>query len=260
MDESNREPMRVLIVDDDADLARSTALILKCKGFTTSIATSGLVALHQAEQQSFDVVLLDIRMPGMDGVETYQRLKTIQPDLIAIMMTGFALEERVQASLREGALTVFTKPLALDHLLQLLEDAIAHRRALALVVDDYPDTCVMLDALLKRKGYRVARAETGEQAIARIKERQPDIVFLDLKLPTIDGLQTFQHIRQIAPLVTIVMMTGYRDEMNALVETALRASAFACLYKPFSADQVLTVLDAVKARMKDERRLLTADR
>ena len=115
-----------------------------------------------------------------------------------------------------------------------------------LVVDDYPDTCATIALVLKRKGCRVASAENGEQALALVKERKYDIIFIDLKLPTIDGLQTYRAIRALDPNVTVVMMTGYRDEMAALVETALRSSASVCLYKPFEPEQVLSIVEAIR--------------
>ena len=119
------EKTRVLVVDDDADLARTTALILQGKGFAVNVAADGLAAIRRAERNPFDIALMDIKMPGMDGVETYKRIKTIQPDLAVIMMTGFSFEDRIQDALREGALAVLTKPLDVDRLLELIEEAVA---------------------------------------------------------------------------------------------------------------------------------------
>jgi len=240
------EKTRVLVVDDDADLARTTALILQGKGFAVNVAADGLAAIRQIEQNPFDIALMDIKMPGMDGVETYKRIKTIQPDIAAIMMTGFSVEDRIQEALREGALAVLTKPLDVDRLLELIEEAVAQRQSLVLVVDDYPDTCATITKILERKGYRVASAEKGEHAIALVKQRKYDIIFIDLKLPTIDGLQTYLAIRALDPKVTVVMMTGYREEMSALIETALRSSASVCLYKPFEPEQVLSLVEEIK--------------
>jgi two-component system response regulator HydG len=246
----SQEKTRVLVVDDDADLARTTALILKRKGFVVNVAQDGFAAIQQVEQNPFDVALMDIKMPGMDGVETYKRIKALQPDIAAIMMTGFSVEERIQEALRAGALAVLTKPLNLERLVKLIEDAIKQRKSLVLVVDDYPDTCVTLARVLERQGHRVASAENGEQAIALVKQQKYDLIFIDLKLPTMDGLQTYQAIRALDPQVTVVMMTGYRDEMNALIETALRSSASACLYKPFDVEQVLSLVEEVGKKKK----------
>ncbi|MEW5720226.1 MAG: response regulator [Chloroflexota bacterium] len=249
MDKSNQsQKTSVLVVDDDADLARSTALILKRHGYNVSIAADGMSAIAQVEHNPFDIALMDIKMPGIDGVDAYKRIKTLQPNIAAIMMTGFSIEDRIQEALRAGALAVLTKPLDLDRLLQLIEEAVARRASLVLVVDDYPDTCATLTKILERKGHRVASAANGEQAIALVKQNRYNIIFIDLKLPTIDGLQTYLAIRELDPAVTVVMMTGYREEMDTLVETALRSSASACLYKPFDPEQVVTLVEEVRQK------------
>ena len=124
---SARGKTRAIIVDDDTDLARSTALILKRQGFSVYVAYDGAAAIHQAEHNPFDIAPLDIKMPGMDGVETYKRLKAIQPDLAAIMMTGYSVEDRTLEALREGALAVLNNPLDLERLLDLIEKAMWKR-------------------------------------------------------------------------------------------------------------------------------------
>jgi len=236
----------VLIVDDDLDFARSTALILKRKGYAVSIAADGLAAIQQVQAVPFDLVLMDIRMPGLDGVETYQRLKNIQPDIAVVLMTGFAEEERVQAGLHAGVLAVLTKPLDVEQALHLIESVVTRHQALALVVDDYPESCAVLTRLLERKGYAVACAESGEQAIALVQQHRYQIIFIDIQLPTIDGLQTYLAIRALDPNVAVVMVTGYREEMNALVQTALQNNAYACLYKPFDIAQVLALVEEIE--------------
>ncbi|MCI0477252.1 MAG: response regulator [Anaerolineales bacterium] len=248
MNESISKQTRILIVDDDVDLAHTTALILTRKGFAVSVASDGLAAIRLVGQQPFDFALMDIRMPGLDGVETCQRIKTIQPDLAVVLMTGFSVEERVQAGLREGARAVLVKPLDLEHLFELIKNAVAQRHPLVLVVDDHPDTCATLTLILKQKGYTVGSVENGEQAIALVTEHQYDIIFIDLKLPTIDGAQTFLAIRARDPKVAVVMMTGYREEMTERIETALRAGAIVCLYKPLAVEQVLAVVNAIKSQ------------
>ena len=239
-----QEKTRGLVVDGDAALARTTALILKRKGFAVDVALDGFAAIQQIEQYPFDIVLLDIRMPGMNGVETYKRLKVLQPDIAAIMMTGFSVEERRQTSLREGALAVLTKPFDIERMIKLIEDAMQQVKLLALVVDDYPDTCALLARILQQKGYTIGYAESGEHAIALVKQQKYDLILIAVKLPAMDGLQTCLAIRKLDPAVTVVM-TGYRAEVDTLVETALPRSTYACLYKPFEAEQVLALVEEI---------------
>ena len=105
---------------------------------------------------------------------------------------------------------------------------------LVLVVDDDSGTCITLGNILKKKYYSVATAYTGEEAIAIAQDKAYVIlfIFIDMKLPTINGLETYLTIQANDPEVMVVMMIGYQQEMADLMEEALHSSAYTCLYKP----------------------------
>jgi len=111
--------------------------------------------------------------------------------------------------------------------------------ALIMVVDDNPGTCTTLENVLATKGYRVGIAHTGEEAIIMARKKSYDIIFIDIKLPTINGLELYLSIRQINPEAVAIMMTAYRQEMAQVVEEALRNNAYTCLYKPLDMEEVL---------------------
>ncbi|MCX7838480.1 MAG: response regulator [Anaerolineae bacterium] len=253
----NQNAPHILIVDDDVCLARSLALIFKRKGYVVSIAADGLSAIEQVKTAPADIVLMDFKMPGMNGIETYQHLKSIRPNLTALLMTGFAEDDQVQAALQAGILYVLVKPLDIDHLLTLIPKVLARRQTLALIVDDYPEACAQITRVLERKGYQVTCVESGEQAIEAVRQRHYPIIFIDLKLPTMDGLQTYLALRAIDPDITAIMITGYREEMDAQIQAALAHNAHACLYKPFDTKQVQTLVEEIEHRerqTKDEGR------
>lgn len=237
---------RILIVDDDVYLARSLALVFKHKGYAVSIATNGSAAIEQAKTTPFDLVLIDLKMPGMNGIETYQHLKRICPTLLALVMTGLADEEQTQAALQAGVLHVLTKPLDIEHLLTLISTTLARHSRFALIVDDYPESCAYIMRILKHKGYQVTCVENGEQAIEAVQQHHYHIVFIDLKLPTIDGLQTYLALRALDPDIMAVMITGYHEEMGTQVQAALAHNAYACLYKPFDTRQILTLVEEIE--------------
>lgn len=255
---NQQHPHHILIVDDDAYLARSLALVFKHKGYGVSIAADGLSAIEQVKTTPVDIVLMDFKMPGMNGIETYQHLKSVRPNLTTLLMTGFAEDEQMQAALQAGILYVLVKPLDIEHLLTLIPTVLARRQRLALIVDDYPESCAQITRVLERMGYQVACVESGEQAIESVQQRHYPIIFIDLKLPTMDGLQTYLALHAIDPDITAIMITGYREEMDAQVRAALAHNAYACLYKPFDADQVRTLVEKIEHREQrptDERRM-----
>jgi len=115
------EKAGILIVDDNADICAIMALILKFQGYTVTTACNGQEAIEKVREHPFDVILMDIRMPIMDGVESCKRIKKMRPEAVVVMMTAYAVEDLVQEALREGAYGVFYKPVDIDKIVELIE-------------------------------------------------------------------------------------------------------------------------------------------
>jgi two-component system response regulator (stage 0 sporulation protein F) len=111
----------VLVVDDSPGICQTMSMILKRKGFDVYCAGDGPDALKKIKEKPFDVVLLDIRLPGMDGVEVHKKIRSMRPDARVAMMTAYSLEDRVREALDEGAETVFYKPLDMDAVIGFIE-------------------------------------------------------------------------------------------------------------------------------------------
>ena len=240
----DREAMSVMVVDDNLSQRRTTAMILERVGYDVATAEDGFRALELASQRPFDAVLMDIRMPTMNGVETFRRLKKIIPDATVIMMTAYTVEDLVQEALAEGACEVLYKPLDIDLLLSVLRQAhqIGHG-SLILIVDDHPSTCNTLRRILGQRGYEVGVAHSGEEAIAAARERGYDLVLLDVKLPTLDGLQTYLALKEISPKIIAIIITGYYEEMAGVMQRALDKNAYACLRKPLEISRLLELIE-----------------
>src|SRR5665213_871158 len=128
---------RVLIVDDDVDHAESLADVLEMRGHPVELAHSGEEAVARFSRSEFDLVLLDVKLPGMNGVETFLELKKVRPSARVMMMTGFSLEELIAQAIESGALGVLYKPFAATELLATLGQVAP--RGVVLVADDDPD-------------------------------------------------------------------------------------------------------------------------
>ena len=119
-----------------------------------------------------------------------------------------------------------------------------------MVVDDDPGTYTTFKNVLSKNGYKVAICTSGEEAIATIQEKSFDLIFIDMKLPTINGLETYLVIKEIDPDVIAIMVTGYREEMDELVQSALNNSAYTCLFKPLELSNVLQLIDDILRRKR----------
>lgn len=239
------EALKILVVDDDRDFGENVRDILEMKDYQVTNAYGGREALELVRRHDFDLVLVDIRMPVMDGLEVYKKIKEISPDTPVIMITAYAAEDLIRETLREGAFGCLRKPLDFDKLLELIENAVSNGMRV-LVVDDDEDFCSNMKDVLSDKGYRVCIAYDGNTAIKKAGQKDFDVVFLDMKLPCLNGLETYLVIRDIRPKVVVVVITGYIKEMGDLVQQTLEKNAYALLEKPIDMDRLISLLREIQ--------------
>ena len=239
----------ILLVDDNVSLTKTMSFVLKRNGYAVTTAKDGYEAIAKVKEQRFAMIFLDIKMPLLDGVETYKEIKKLRPEAVVMMMTAYAVEDLVAEALSEGVYGIIYKPLDTEKVLTIIEEAIhAKTGALILVVDDDPGTCTTLKNILANKSYTVNTVHTSEEAIAIAKEQAHDILFIDMKLPTINGLETYLAIKQVNPKAVAIMITGYRQETAGLVKQAIENDAYTCLYKPLDMEELLKLVDEICKR------------
>jgi len=236
---------KVLVVDDNKEFCQNVVDILELKGYEAVAAYDGYKALELVKQDGFDLVLMDIKMPVIDGVETFKKLKEIAPDTPVIMITAYTVEDLIREALKEGAFASLKKPLDFDELFELIEQVI-DKGAMILVVDDDKDLCTNMKDVLEDRGYRVTVAHDGNMAIEKAQKNNFDIMLLDLKLPVLNGLETYLSIHEFRANVVAIMITGYRQEMSELAQQALKESAYTCLEKPVDMDKLVELLERIK--------------
>jgi CheY-like chemotaxis protein len=115
--------VRILVVDDEQNMRTTLADILADEGFDVTTADSGERAVKLFRRRPFDAVLMDVRMPGIDGIEACRRIRLIRPDAPVIMMSAYSVEQLVEESPREGSVAFLRKPLDAERLLELLGTA-----------------------------------------------------------------------------------------------------------------------------------------
>jgi DNA-binding NtrC family response regulator len=117
------EPFSVLFVDDEVDFLETLLKRMKKRQLNAFGVNSGEQALSYLKDHDVDIVVLDVRMPGMDGIETLRKIKKINPLLEVIMLTGHACLEIAREGMEVGAFDYLMKPINIDELLYKLQDA-----------------------------------------------------------------------------------------------------------------------------------------
>jgi CheY-like chemotaxis protein len=239
----NAEGASILVVDDDVDTCRNLSDILADLGYHVEAAHDGPSALELVRRRPFDVALLDLKMPGMDGLTLYREIRKLRAETVAIVVSAFADKEAVGAALAAGAWQVLAKPVDFPRLRALVDEALD--QPLVLVVDDDPDLCANLWDLLRERGYRVGVAHSEKDASQRLGDQTFRVVLIDLKLPEGDGSNVFRLVRETRPQARTVLITGFPAEMDPLVRQVLSEGADAVCYKPFDVPKLLATLDGL---------------
>jgi len=235
--------VNILIVDDQVGMLETITDILQDKGYNAETAEDGYTAIDKVKRQPFDVIFMDIKMPGINGVQTFREIKKINPKTAVIMMTAYSVENLVKEAIEEGAYAVIYKPFEIERVVETIERVL--KTILVLIVDDRYEDRENLKDILEDKGYKVIEADSGYKAIELVKKGRYNIILLDIKMPDIDGVKTFEEIHRINPNIPVIMVTGYSAE--ELVQEALNKGAYACITKPFDVEKILgAVEDAIK--------------
>ena len=120
---SEKPDIRVLLVDDEETLVEYLSKRLLREGFTVKATFSGEEAVEVSANEDFDVAVVDLKMPGIDGVETQQKLKKIQPFLQSIVLTGHGAIDSALESGRQDAFKYLLKPIEYDNLVETIREA-----------------------------------------------------------------------------------------------------------------------------------------
>lgn len=116
-----QEKARLLIVDDDEAMTETLFDILEDLGYHVEVANNGFKAIKKVGTQAFDAILMDIKMPGKNGVDTYKEIKNIQPEAEVMMMTAYSVENLVAEALKEGAQGIMNKPIDIRKFVKFLD-------------------------------------------------------------------------------------------------------------------------------------------
>ncbi len=187
-------PGKVLVVDDQRNMRATTAMLLRQAGHLVEEAESGGAAIRRVQHEPFDVVLTDLRMPDVDGLEVLGAVRAHAPDTQVIVMTGYGTIESAVEAMRRGALDYVSKPFKEDELLLRIDRAVEQRRLrghMHLLADDF------------RRRYGLEHIVGTSPAIRDVLER----------------------VQRVAPTEATVLLTGESGTGKELVARALHASS-----------------------------------
>ncbi len=234
-------PLNIIVVDDDPDFLEGVVLNLKLEGHNVDQARSGEEAIRKFREQDFDLTLMDIRMPGLNGVETFFEIRKLKPDTKVVMMSGYIVQHLIAEALKGGAVGVIEKPFSTDELIKKIDEV--KPAGVVLVVDDDPDFAEGIEHQLSAAGYSVIVAKDGEEAIDKSASNHIDVLLLDLRLPGLSGMEAYLEIRKRGIARPTVIVTGYAELETENIAVLRELSVTDCLTKPIDSGELLRVVE-----------------
>lgn len=242
--------MRILVVDDERSLRITLAANLELEGFEVDMAEDAQAALERVRARAFDLVLTDIRMPGMNGVELFHEIRQLRPGLPVVLMTGFALEGLVDQALANGAFAVLPKPFTIEQVVATL--ASAAQRPVVLVVDGAgaEPTAEALCAL----GVAAEAAVDEPSALRAIREHRVDVCVLDLdEAGRKASLDLAARLLSCEPSLVLIALTG--GAAADMIRRAVALGARACLARPVQPADLARAIARARGAPRADRRL-----
>ncbi len=226
---------RYLIADDNIAFAENLAEILEDAGDEAVVVDSGARALDVAENGRFDAVISDWRMPRMTGTEVVQRLRVIDPQVPAILVTAYTADADLDEARHAGLLGVLPKPVPVAKLLKILSGA--RRNGVVALVDDDAALVDNLSEVLRDHGFSpVVACSVAETE--RLVGIAPFAAIADLRVPGGEDGAAMKRLAERFPGVPIIVMTGHHTLATPL-EPAARFE------KPFDPRALLSALEAL---------------
>ncbi len=259
-DDGRRGKARIMVVDDDPQVANGLAAALEREGYVTMVAYSGRKAVELASQERLDLITMDIVMPEMDGFETMKALSD-DPNSAGVPILIVSLVSESEQGFALGAAGYLTKPATPTELIRSVEQALAVHTVRhdgpvrILIIDDEHDIVSGLEAALREEGFSVFAAFSGEEGLSRVGEYHPDVILLDMRMPGMNGAEVLTKLKH-APTtrsIPVIILTASEARMDEARVRVIGLGAREILTKPFSiGDIVNEIKKALPGEDKDE--------
>lgn len=241
----------VLVVDRDQEIANLVETYLLKQGYAVIQAHTAEEALALAIEVHPRVITLDVMLDDGDGFDLLQKLKdTPETTDIPVLVLSIVCDEG--RSCRLGAADYLEKPIDKNKLTTVIDDLVGSVASpVVLVVDDDHNIVDLLCRNLKSKGFSVAAAYDGAEAMAAVRKQHPDLILLDLQMPVMDGYQVIEKIKTDPETkdIPIVVMTAHQIDRSRIDILGLAQQK---LDKPFSPEDLARRVEALLESMEDQ--------
>jgi DNA-binding NtrC family response regulator len=270
---------KILIMEDETSVAEGLQMILEDEGYEVDLAFTGRSAMDALRKKGVDLLVADLRLPDMDGMEVVREVKAKRPATKVIVITGYPSVSSAVDAMKLGVSDYLPKPFWGDDFKTAVENVFKEgkegtikqepdrpemtrarwdaegedmdsedlTRPRILIMEDEPSLAEGLKMVLSEQGYRVSVADTGIRALGSLTGKNFDLMVADLRLPDMDGMEVLRLIKETKPETEVIVITGYASVVSAV--ESMKLGALDYLPKPFTDDEFKSVVEkAIKVK------------
>lgn len=220
---ADKRVKKVLVVDDEKVIRDFLSRLLTLEEVDVTTAESGTQAIKIVKNEKFDIIFLDVRMPGMDGVEAFKELRKITGDTKYVMMTGYPIDELLRKVEDENIEAFIKKPFEIDEIMTVLKEysqqQYGEKIQRVLIVEHTEKVSNLFRSLLKT--YETTIVATGREALDFVILKDFDLIFSDIMLNDMNGLELYTRIKEIKPDLNIILIMGNIHDQEEIVRKCL---------------------------------------
>lgn len=247
----------ILVADDDDlvrellvnEFIRTSCHIMQANDGSVVLEIIKSCAMH-ADAEKPDLILLDVNMPKVNGLEVLKKLKATPAtqNIPVVMLTRRDEDESIIEAISLGAADYITKPFELADLISRITDQLVRRKNKILIADDDELIRELLSHRFHRNGISVITAKSGPEALQRIKSEHPDVVVLDIMMPGMSGINVLKQMKVEEALkkIPVILLTAKSQQENILL--GLESGAHDYITKPFDTDEVVARVNGIMQR------------
>ncbi len=242
----------ILVVDDDPDILEGVTAILETQDYRLATARDGLECMEKIREETPDLVILDMLMPRMDGFAVIKELRA-DPEYsgLPIIVLTTVIEDaayrryELETGLAMDVADFIEKPAHPAELLRRVSAIVD--QPYILIADDDPDILEAITTVLRSVPYQVASARNGEQCLAMVRQRKPDVLILDLLMPKMDGFAVIRELQndpafRTLPIAVLTTVVEDASRRRYELETGRDLKVSTYLQKPVAPDEMIRTI------------------
>lgn len=237
--------LKTLIVDDHDGMRATLEDILVDEGHNVKLASSGFEAIDSCKNNQFDYILMDVMMPGINGVDTFKKIKEITSKTRVIMMSAYSGDNFKMEALKEGAIAYLQKPLDVSEVLHILDET---KFTPTLVITKDTVACENILTTLKGKPFYPHVTHSTEEAMVLAKHNNFGLMLIDTDLGPISGLDLHLALKHLAPEAAVIMIAAGENSYREQAKVAIEHNAYSLIEKPIQQNEFEVLLNEVTSR------------